>query len=324
MVNAEAPALQADGLSKVFQTGTQWHKQFVHALWQVSFRLPRGTVLAVVGESGSGKSTLIRVLAHLLSRTSGKLYLNGEEIPARLHSRQLFELRRRVQIIFQDPFGALNPHYPVDYLLRRPALNYGVATAATVSDLVHRTLEDVGLAPAQEFLRQYPHELSGGQRQRVVVARALITQPQIILADEPTSMLDVSIRMSVLNLLKQLQTEYRLSYLFITHDLASARYISDHLLVMYAGQGVEGGESAAVIAHPLHPYTQLLLSAVPKPGQPDPIGEIKTSTEPPDLSSAPRGCVFRQRCPLAMERCEREVPPARIMAGDHWVACHAV
>jgi peptide/nickel transport system ATP-binding protein len=317
------PALEARRVSKVFRSGSRFRPKVVHAVNQVSFQLPRGTVLAVVGESGSGKSTLIRTLARLAAPSGGEMRVSGKLVPSRLSTQELHDLRRRVQIIFQDPFGALNPHYPVEYLLRRPVMNYHSA-ASDVRARVTQTLEDVGLVPAGDFWQKYPHELSGGQRQRVVIARALITQPEVILADEPTSMLDVSIRMSILNLLEKLKAEHHLSYLFITHDLASARYISDHLLVMYAGTGVEGGETGEVVTHPLHPYTQLLLSAVPKPGQPDPIGRITTSAEPPDLSRIPLGCVFQPRCPVAMDQCKTTVPQPEAAGTDHWVACHAV
>jgi peptide/nickel transport system ATP-binding protein len=323
-VSENTMALTARDLSKTFQVGSRWNVRHIHAVDHVSLTLPRGTVLAVVGESGSGKSTLIRVLAHLIVRTAGDVTLGGQAVPVRLKTAELHRLRRRMQIIFQDPFGALNPHYPVEYLLKRPILNYRIEHRGSALNRIVQTLEDVGLTPYRDFLGKYPHELSGGQRQRVVIARALVTQPEVILADEPTSMLDVSIRMSILNLLKKLQAEHHLSYLFITHDLASARYISDHLLVMYAGRAVEGGETGEVVQHPLHPYTQLLLSAVPKPGRPDPIGVMAASGDPPDLSTHRRGCVFEPRCPLAMSRCATEIPVAQVMASDHWVACHAV
>lgn len=320
----QAIALEARDLSKTFQVGSRWNVRHIHAVDGVSLMLPRGTVLAVVGESGSGKSTLIRLLAHLIVRSGGEIKLGGEPVARHLKPADLHRLRRRMQIIFQDPFGALNPHYPVEYLLKRPVINYRIGRQDSILDRIVKTLEDVGLTPYHDFLGKYPHELSGGQRQRVVIARALITQPEVILADEPTSMLDVSIRMSILNLLEKLQAAHHLSYLFITHDLASARYISDHLLVMYAGRAVEGGETGEVVMHPLHPYTQLLLSAVPNPGRPDPIGVMAASGEPPDLSMGRQGCVFQPRCPLAMARCRTEIPSAQPAGVDHWVACHAV
>jgi peptide/nickel transport system ATP-binding protein len=183
-------------------------------------------------------------------------------------------------------------------------------------------LDEVGLSPAADYLSKRPHELSGGQRQRVVIARALIAKPQVILADEPTSMLDVSIRMSVLNLLERLQQDLELSYIFVTHDLASARYLSDHLLVMYAGESVEGGSTDEVIDHAAHPYTQLLLSAVPEPSREVPIANPEVPGEPPNLAQLPTGCYFHPRCPHAMPRCREEHPAPKVLAGEHWVACH--
>lgn len=321
---ASRVALRAEGLEKVFHvSGSSRAARHVHAVNRVSLTLGKGSVLGIVGESGSGKSTLIRLIAHLIPLTGGNLWLHGAPIPRRLRGAALVPYRRRVQMIFQDPFGALNPYYPIQYQLERPLKNFHLASGTGARhDAVKHVLEEVGLSPAGDYLTKRPHELSGGQRQRVVIARALVARPEVILADEPTSMLDVSIRMSILNLLERLQHELDLSYIFVTHDLASARYLSDHLLVMYAGETVEGGQTSEVIDEAAHPYTQLLLSAVPEPTREVPIGNPEVPGEPPDLAALPSGCFFHPRCPHAMDRCRHEHPQPQTLQGEHWVSCH--
>ncbi|MCL4520143.1 MAG: ABC transporter ATP-binding protein [Firmicutes bacterium] len=324
-IDAASPiALRAEGLDKVFHvSGSSRLDRHVHAVNRVSLTVGKGSVLGVVGESGSGKSTLIRLIAHLIPMTAGELWLHEVPVPRRLRGSALLPYRRRIQMIFQDPFGALNPYYPIQYQLERPLKNFQlVAGKGALHDAVVQVLEEVGLSPAGDYLAKRPHELSGGQRQRVVIARALVARPEVILADEPTSMLDVSIRMSVLNLLERLQHNLDLSYIFVTHDLASARYLSDHLLVMYAGESVEGGQTNDVIDEAAHPYTQLLLSAVPEPAREVPIGNPEVAGEPPDLSQLPSGCFFHPRCPHAMARCRSEHPQPQSLKGEHWVACH--
>ncbi|MCY0880219.1 MAG: ABC transporter ATP-binding protein [Firmicutes bacterium] len=320
---AKHPILRVENLQKVFRVKAGRGSRHVHAVNGVTFSLAKGSVLAVVGESGSGKSTLIRLIAHLIPRTSGRIWLGDEEVPLKLGRAQLVRYRRRVQMIFQDPFGALNPYYPISYQLERPLSNLGqLRTRLERFREIVRVLEEVGLSPAQDYLPKRPHELSGGQRQRVVIARALIVSPEVVLADEPTSMLDVSIRMSILNLLDRLRQEHQLSYVFVTHDLASARYLSDHIMVMYAGQAVEGGLTDAVIDQAAHPYTRLLISAVPEPSREIPIANPEVSGEPPDLSRLPQGCPFHLRCPQAMERCRQDNPRPVSLDDEHWVACH--
>ncbi len=317
-------ALRAEALDKVFQvSGSARVTRGLHAVNHVSLTVGAGSVLGVVGESGSGKSTLIRLIAHLIPMTGGDLWLREIPVPRRLTRSALIRYRRRVQMIFQDPFSALNPYYPIQYQLERPLKNFRLVSGkGEMRDAVAKSLEEVGLAPAADYLMKRPHELSGGQRQRVVIARALIAQPEVILADEPTSMLDVSIRMSVLNVLERLQQDLGLSYIFVTHDLASARYLADHLLVMYAGEGVEGGQTADVVDEAAHPYTRLLLSAVPEPTREVPIGKPAVAGEPPDLAQLPTGCFFHPRCPQAMARCREEHPLPRTVKNEHWVACH--
>jgi peptide/nickel transport system ATP-binding protein len=281
----------------------------VHAVDSVSLALDAGSITAIVGESGSGKSTLARTLARLVAPTSGELLLNGA--PAHGTRR---DYSATVQMVLQDPFSSLNPVHKVGYHLERPLKLHGGDTS-TVAAL----LERVSL-PA-DFADKYPHELSGGQRQRVAIARALAVRPKVLLADEPVSMLDVSIRLGVLNLLADLRDREGLAILYVTHDIASARYLADTVLVMYAGRVVESGPTTAVTDAPEHPYTQLLLAAAPDPdrssapaGQPAPTDLPAPSLEgrgsPPSLVTPPSGCRFHPRCPFAMPVCSQRVPPA--------------
>jgi peptide/nickel transport system ATP-binding protein len=293
----------------------------VHAVDDVSLALPPGQVTAVVGESGSGKSTLARLLARLVTPTSGELLLNGHPAPrARTHHQQL-EYAKTVQMVLQDPFASLNPIHDVHYHLSRPFKVHGLAKSeADLEQKIAAVLERVSLTPADLFVRKYPHELSGGQRQRVAIARALAVRPQVLLADEPVSMLDVSIRLGVLNLLADLRDREHLAILYITHDIASARYLADSIVVMYAGQAVEWGPAVQVTDAPAHPYTQLLLSAAPDPERTTPVA-LRGRGAPPSAVAPPSGCRFRTRCPYAMAICAEQVPPA-LPAGDgHLSAC---
>ena len=246
--------LAVQGLTKDFRK--------LRAVDDVSFTLRTGTITALVGESGSGKSTVARVLVRLHDATSGSVLYDGEDVLSR---RDVREYRSRVQMIFQDPFDSLNPVRKVRHHLERPVRIHGVVPRRDVTPRVHELLRTVGLVPPERFAEKYPHELSGGQRQRVAIARALAVNPSVILADEPISMLDVSIRIGILNLMLQLKHELGIAFLYITHDIASARYVADDVLVMYAGQIVEQGPTDSVLLDPLHPYTRLLLSAVPHP-----------------------------------------------------------
>jgi peptide/nickel transport system ATP-binding protein len=324
-----APVLEARGLTKHFAVhhggGTSRvrlaaaARPVVHAVEDVSLELPAAHVTAVVGESGSGKSTLARLLARLVAPTSGQVLLNGTEAPRR--RRRRLDYTKTVQMVLQDPFASLNPVHDVRYHLSRPFRVHGLArTGADLDDKMAALLERVALTPAAAFLRKYPHELSGGQRQRVAIARALAVQPQVLLADEPVSMLDVSIRLGVLNLLGDLRDREKLAILYITHDIASARYLADKIVVMYAGQLIESGPAGAVTDQPAHPYTQLLLSAAPDPErvtQPQLLGR----GAPPSLVKPPSGCRFRTRCPYAMPICAERLPPAFPAGAGHTSAC---
>jgi peptide/nickel transport system ATP-binding protein len=291
----------------------------VHALEDVSIALPGARVTAVVGESGSGKSTLARVLARLLPPTSGELLLDGQRLPDSGSGRRAYT--RQVQLVLQDPFSSLNPVHDVRYHLARPLRIHGLGeSAAGLDESVNSLLERVSLTPADQFAGKYPHELSGGQRQRVVIARALAVRPKVLLADEPVSMLDVSIRLGLLNLLGDLREREGIAILYITHDIASARYLADTIAVMYAGQLVESGPAQQVTDEPAHPYTQLLLSAAPDPERARPPVLLARGS-PPSLVSPPAGCRFHPRCPHAMTICASSAPSEFDVTPGHVSAC---
>jgi peptide/nickel transport system ATP-binding protein len=281
----------------------------------------RGEVLGLVGESGSGKSTIARLVARLHTPTSGTIRLAGEALPRRLRGRALTRFRGRVQMIFQDPYASLNPLHPVAYTVGRPLAIHGGAKGRGQRQQVTALLERVGLSPGTLYADKLPHELSGGQRQRVGIARALAAGPELMLADEPTSMLDVSIRLDIMNLLLDLRGREGLSYLFITHDLAGARYVSDRIAVLYAGHLVEVGPARSVIETPQHPYTQLLKAAAPKPESGLEPERVAARGEVPDLTDLPPGCPFAPRCPFVREACRAELPRLVPVAPGHEVRC---
>lgn len=304
-------------------------KSVVHAVEDVSLALYPGQATALVGESGSGKTTVARMLARLYDPTDGTMRFRGEAVNLKNKS-SLRAYRRHVQLVFQDPFSSLNPVHTVRYHLSRPLRIYGhVHNAEEERQQVLALLNRVNLNPAEQFIEKYPHQLSGGQRQRIAIARALAAQPEVLLADEPVSMLDVSIRLDVLNLLIRLKDEEQLAMLFITHDIASARYAAENTLVMYAGQSVEGGPSESVIQTPKHPYTQLLLSAAPDPARVEASGKTGRRTlamlpargEIPSLIHPPTGCRFHPRCPHAMPVCSQKFPVRTDLGGGHWTHC---
>src|SRR6266487_1480104 len=340
MSTNEEPILEAAHLRKEFPL----HKvklfrppQVVHAVEDASLALRPGHATALVGESGSGKTTVARLLASLYKPSSGTIRFRKEVVKAGGEAA-LRAYRRYVQMVFQDPFSSLNPVHTVRYHLSRPLRMYGHAhSAAEETQLVTSLLTRVNLTPAEQFMPKFPHQLSGGQRQRVAIARALAAAPSVLLADEPVSMLDVSIRLDVLNLLLRLKEEEGLALLFITHDIASARYFAEETLVMYAGQMVEGGPSEEVIQRPKHPYTQLLISAAPDPDRfgstvlqgdrkesprVQSIVTVGGSGEPPSLINPPGGCRFHPRCPYAMPVCRQQFPPRTELGGGRWVNCY--
>ncbi|MBP2324296.1 peptide/nickel transport system ATP-binding protein [Kibdelosporangium banguiense] len=323
--------LEADGLTKHFPVRKRGREvlsrvtRMVQAVDDVSLTLRRGRVTALVGESGSGKSTVARLLAQLYPRTAGEVKLHGKPVTA-TSGKRFRAYSRQVQMIFQDPFASLNPVHTVRYHLTR-ALKIHNRAGASKEDLENALtglLARVQLTPPERYIDKFPHELSGGQRQRVAIARALGADPEVLLADEPVSMLDVSIRLGVLNLLRDLKERLHLAILYITHDIASARYFADETMVMYAGRVVEGGDSETVTQQPAHPYTQLLIDSAPDPDQ---IAGYRTSEkdrgsgEPPSLINPPSGCRFHPRCPHVMERCKTDLPPRFDISDGHFAAC---
>ncbi len=315
--------MEVEHLSKRFPIGGAFDKRSVHALNDVSFSIPRGKVVALVGESGSGKSTTARVLARLIDPTQGKILYQGRDILKEEPRRASLKYRSEVQMVFQDPFGSLNPAHPVKYLLERPLKIHKTVNGAKAIDArVEELLDIVGMNPPREVKEKFPYELSGGQRQRIAFARALAVEPKLMLADEPVSMLDVSIRVGVLNLMERLKVEQGISFLYITHDIASARYIGDQTNVMYAGRMVESADSIELIDSPAHPYTQLLLSAVPNPHAGLRTEEALARGEIPSLLDPPPGCPFAPRCPHVMPVCRETMPGIEHIGPRHWVRCH--
>lgn len=299
--------LDVAGLSKSF------HR--VHAVRDVSFAIGRGETFGIVGESGSGKSTTARLVLRLVEPTKGVIRFRGQDL-ATLSKEALRRERRHIQMIFQDPFGSLNGRMTIGQLVTEPMEVHDIGDSVERRRRVGQLLGEVGLPEAA--MHRFPHEFSGGQRQRIAIARALATQPQLIIADEPVSALDVSVQAQVLNLLLDLQQRHGLALLFISHDLRVVEFMCDRIAVMYLGNIVEEGPKAAIYAEPRHPYTQALLDSVP--GRARKSAPLKGDI--PSAASLPNGCVFRSRCPHAFDRCAHEVPRPRTIAPSHRVACH--
>ncbi len=313
------PVLEVRGLSKQFRAGGTFGRSRLHAVDDVSFALEPGRITALAGESGSGKSTVARLIVRLYDPTAGEVLFEGRDVASDRRRRGVLRYRSQVQMIFQDPFGSLNPAKTVRQHLERPLRIHGIATRGEVRAKVEELLETVGLAPGSLFAAKYPHELSGGQRQRVSIARALAVEPRVVIADEPISMLDVSIRVGILNLMRDLK-DRGIAFLYVTHDLASARYVADDIIVMYAGQVVEQGPVDEVLAAPLHPYTRLLIESVPDGQTLEPV-EIRRGSAAAAVDPAP-GCRFVTRCPLAIDVCRR-LTPTLVEARPGQVArCH--
>jgi len=315
----DEPLLRAVDLTRHFRLGGMFSKHVLHAVDDFNLTIKEREIVALVGESGSGKSTVARLLARIYRPTGGDIYYRGRSL-RRLRSRkdQLW-YRGEVAIVFQDPFSAFNPVHRVSHgVMRNLALHRSDLNRVERQEEAERVCESVGLSG--KMLQRFPYEMSGGERQRIGFAQALAVQPKLILADEPVSMLDVSIRIGVLNMMAKLRDQEGVSLLYITHDLASARYVADRIVVMYAGHQVESGPTEAVLANPKHPYTQLLLSAVADPRDKD--DDISAdSGEPPRVINPSEGCRFRWRCPYAIEKCA-QVTPRLTPIGAAQVACH--
>ncbi|MDE3130532.1 MAG: ABC transporter ATP-binding protein [Acidobacteriota bacterium] len=316
---AAEPLLRAQALTKHFRLGGMLSKQILHAVDDVELTINPREIVALVGESGSGKSTVARLLARIYKPTSGEIHYRGRPLRQLRSRRDTLWYRGEVGMVFQDPFSAFNPVHRISHgITRNLALHRPELSRAERRVEADRVSESVGLST--RLLSRFPHEMSGGERQRIGFAQALALRPKLILADEPVSMLDVSIRAGILNLMLELRDREDVSLLYITHDLASARYVADRILVMYAGQIVEAGPTESVLAQPQHPYTRLLLSAVADPDNVEPEF-IADTGEPPRVINPGEGCRFRWRCPLAIDVCETVTPlPRRVGASE--VACH--
>jgi oligopeptide/dipeptide ABC transporter ATP-binding protein len=292
----------------------------VHALDGVSLTLNKGEVLAVVGESGCGKSTLALTLMNLEKPTSGTAIFKSQDV-TKPKGKEVKQLRRQVQMIFQDPYESLDPSMTIQQLVEEPLHIHHIGSKAEKRQKVKDTLEDVGLSPADSYMHRYPHELSGGQRQRVVIASALVLEPELLIADEPVSMLDVSIRADILNLLSNLQKQKGISFIFITHDLSTAASFADRIAVMYLGRIVEIGTTKAVLQNPQHPYTKALLSVAPVPNPRLRKQRQLLEGDPPNPINIPKGCRFAPRCPVVINQCKDVDPQLEDVTSDHQVAC---
>jgi oligopeptide/dipeptide ABC transporter ATP-binding protein len=317
------PLLRVAGLTKHFKIGNAISRRTLHAVDDVSFTIGERQIVALAGESGSGKSTIARLLAKVYKPTGGEVHFEGKRLTSIRSRADRLRYSSLAPMVFQDPFASINPAFRVSHgVMRALKLHRRELSRQQRQEEAERVFEVVGLTPAADVLRRYPHELSGGQRQRVGFAQALAMRPKLIIADEPVSMLDVSIRIGLLNLMVELRDAEGVSILYITHDLASARYVADRLIVMYAAQIAEIGPIETILSDPRHPYTQLLLAAVPDPRAPLGVSAETDRGEPPKVIDPAPGCRFRWRCPLAIDVCHSVTPKLMSLGVDREVACH--
>jgi len=294
---------------------------YVHAMDDISFKIRRGEILSIVGESGSGKTTTAKLVAKIHRADSGEITFNGKSIYDETYTRDRLSYKRQIQMIFQDPFASLNPTQTIKAIMSRPFVIHRLAEKKNINARIHEILKKVGMDPPEQYMNKFPHELSGGQRQRINIARVISVNPALVLADEPTSMLDVSIRMIIMNMMKKFRDEQGISYLYITHDLAGARYISDRIAVMYAGMIMEIGKADDVIQKAYHPYTQLLRSAAPQPEKQFRNTKLTARGDLPSLINPPSGCRFNPRCPKAGPECSKKIPDLIEVKQNHLVRC---
>ena len=292
---------------------------YVKAVDGVTFSIERGTTMGLVGESGCGKTTVGRSILRLCGKTDGQVLFDGEEVYDKTHA-EMNTLRTKMQIIFQDPYSSLSPRLPVGTIIGEAVMEHGIVPKEEYSDYLDKIMSDCGL---QSYYRnRYPHEFSGGQRQRICIARALALNPEFIVCDEPVSALDVSIQAQIINLLMDLQSKFKLTYLFISHDLSVVEHIADTVGVMYLGNMIEIGRRKDIFANPLHPYTKALFSAIPIPDPTAKMNRIVLQGSLPSPANPPSGCKFHTRCPQCMEKCKTQAPASREMEKDHTVVCH--
>jgi peptide/nickel transport system ATP-binding protein len=294
---------------------------YVKAVDDVTFSIKRGEIFTLAGESGCGKTTTGRLIVKLLEPTSGKILFNGSDI-THLRGEKLRVLRRKMQIIFQDPYASLNPRMRIGDAVGHPLEIHGLAKGEEKRKMILNVLEKVGLTPPEQFINLYPHQLSGGQRQRIALARSIILKPEFIVADEPVSMIDVSLRTTIIDLMLEFRKEMGLTYLFITHDLAVAKYISDRIAIMYLGKIIEMSSKENLFLNPLHPYTQALLSAIPVPNPKRKRKVVELTGEVPSAIHIPSGCRFHPRCPYRKNECIEKEPQLMKIEENHLVACN--